>query len=173
MGAVGQSDSVKHHEGIFGVSLYPLDHFILDQFLGIGFANAFSGVSWKSHRLVIIIKVGWEVGMGVALAVVAEKAINALFVGTSAGIKESHTPFPKSRGGVSGSLRDFADGDGFGRDGPLSFRSHFAVATDGAFPGVKSGEEDGATRGTNARAAVGLHVAGAFLGELVNARSFD
>ena len=173
MGAVGEGDGVKHHEGIFGISFHPLDHFILNQFLGVGFSNSFAGVSGKAYRSIIIVKVSGEVGMSVPLAVVAEESVDALLVRTSASVKESHAPFPKGRGGISSSLGDFTDGDGFGRDGPLSFGSHFAVATDGAFPGVKSGEENGATRGANARAAVGLHVAGAFLGELVNARSLD
>lgn len=173
MCAVGQGDGVEHHEGIFGVPFDPFDHLVLDEFLGVGFAKAFSFVPGEGDRLVVIVEVGGEVGVGVALAVIAVEAVDSLLVRGAGGVEKSHAPFAEGGGGVAGRFCDFADRDGVGGDGPLAFGNHFAVSADGAFSGVESGEEDGAARGADGGAAVGLHVAGAFFGELVDAGSLD
>ena len=168
-----KGDGVEKHEGVFGVLLHPLDHFVLDEFLGVGLANTTTFVAGEGDGVVVVVEVGGEVGMGMTLAVVAEETVDALLVRAAGGVEKSHAPLAEGGGGIVGGFGDFANGDGFGRNGELTFGREFVVAADRAVTGVESGEKGRATGSANAGATVGLGVACSFGAEFVEAGSLD
>ena len=134
--------------------------------MGIGFLAAglwSAGVAGQFDATVVIPEVGGEVGVGVALAIVAVEAVEPLLERAAGGVEEPHAPLA----GDAGGLEDFRHGDGFDGKGFLAFGLDLPVAADRAVAGMESCHQGGAARGANGGATVGLGETGAFPGHPV------
>ena len=92
--------------------------------------------------------------MGVALAVVAVEAIEALQDGVTFRAGESQSPFAEGRRCVACGLEGFGDGDGIFRDRKLADGFDFPVAPAGCVAGVQAGHEHAPGRGADGRSGV-------------------
>jgi len=132
MGGVRQGDGVEEEEWLFDVGFDPLDHFVLDEFMGVGFVDVATVVAGEEDGLVVVVEIGGEIGVGEALAVVAEEAIHAFFGGSAGGVEKSHPPFAEGAGGLACGFGDLGDGDGFLGERELAFGRQFVVSADRA-----------------------------------------
>ncbi len=171
--AVRQGDGVEHEEGVFAVFFEPADHVALDDFLSVGFADVTAVVARKSDGLLVAVEIGGEVGVGMALAVVAEEVVHALFLGSAFGVEETHAPLAKGGGVVAGGFGDFANGDDFIADGILSLGIPFEIAADGAVARVEAGVEDRATGSADTSPGVSLIEERALIGEAIESGGLD
>ncbi len=148
-----------------------------DEVLGVDGAFGFDAgtgvVARQVDTPVVVVEIGGEVAVGVALAVVAEEVVEAVLERAAGGVEHAHAPLADDGGGVAGGLEEFGDGEGAGREGHLALGLDLAVCSDGGMAHVEAGDEGGSRGGADGGAAVGLGVAGAFAGHAVEAGGLD
>ena len=88
----------------------------------------------------------------VALAVVAEEAIEARGEGIGRAPRRPEPPLPEATGGVAGSVEDPRQGDSPCRHRSLPLRLHLAVAADRGMTGMEPCHEHAAAGGTDGAA---------------------
>lgn len=123
-----------------------------------------SGVVPQRGRIIIV---------GNALAVVSEKAIDALLQWRSGGIRTAQSPFAKGAGGITILLESPRERKSIGRERKLSLGFNFAIIADDRVPGVFSGKKDAARRRADSISCVMLSETHAFSGETIKVRRAD
>ncbi len=112
--AMRQRDGIEQEERTVAVGADPAEYVLLNQVLGIHLANRLAIVTLEHELLIIAIQVPRKIGMGLALAVVAKKMIEALFERVAGRIKVPHTPLAHAGRGVARLLQNLGHRDGLG-----------------------------------------------------------
>jgi hypothetical protein len=98
---VGQGDRVEEEERLFLLGADPLEDIGLDDVLRVDRADAVAGVAGEVELHAIAVKEFREIRMRVALAVVADLVIEALFQRAAGGVEHPHAPLAGDGGGVA------------------------------------------------------------------------
>ena len=102
-GGVRDSDRKEAEEWTLVVIVDPLHGPIHDEIVSVGFSVEFD-------FLEIVEEPGWVVGMGIALAIIAEEAVETLIDGISFRARIAQAPLSEGPGGITGLLESFRDG---------------------------------------------------------------
>ena len=133
------------------------------------------------HRRVVVQRDALEVApeiiriiaVRVALAVVAEKPVEALVDRVALRAGKAESPFAERAGAVAVAAQQLGDRLLRLGDGPLAFRFHFAVVADEGVPGMFAGDEHAARRRADGVAAVVAREAHALRGQAVEVGRLD
>ena len=133
------------------------------------------------HRRVVVQRDALEVApeviriiaVRVALAVVAEKPVEALVDRVALRAGKAESPFAERAGAVAVAAQQLGDRLLRLGDGPLAFRFHFAVVAYEGVPGMFAGDEHAARRRADGVAAVVAREAHALRGQAVEVWRLD
>jgi hypothetical protein len=110
-----------------------------EEVVGVGAALAV-GVIAEDDLLRVAPEVFGVVGVGDALAEVAEEMVEPHLVRFAGRAGPAEAPLADGGGGVARFFQDVTEGDGAGREGELAFGLELAVIADDGVAGVEAGQ---------------------------------